>query len=160
MDLAPGTYVLYNAGFATNGGKVSVNCSACYTGGPGVTLVFTGSSASTVGTINIGSNATVQLNAPASGPYAGVVIYRDVLSSSSTWNYFSGGSSVDLSGAIYMPTSTLSMGGSTNMNTPNDCHVIVVGSLQMSGSSSMAQPTGCGVLNTVVAGQGSIRVLE
>jgi Flp pilus assembly protein TadG len=104
VDLKPGTYVLYDADMSLQGGTVT--CSTCTPGGAGVTFVFTGSSPSKVGTVTINGGASMQLNAPGSGTYAGVVMYRDALATDQT-SKINGGSGLNLIGGMYFPTSTL-----------------------------------------------------
>jgi hypothetical protein len=95
----------------------------------GVTFYLTGSaSAFTAGT------ATVQLTAPNSGPYEGLLFYQDP-SDTATMS-LSGNSTSFYQGAIYMasPDAVLNFGGDGNFNQEAAYTVIDVGDLQLNGN--------------------------
>ncbi len=100
VTMNPGTYIV-------NGGTFNINGQATVAGS-GVTIVFTNGS-----TIDVNGNSTVTLSAPTSGTYAGILFYTD-RSMSTEDNNFNGGSTMSLSGIIYMPTQNLIFNGGTN----------------------------------------------
>lgn len=133
--LRPGTYILHNTSIALHGGTVS--CPTCTPGGAGVTFVLTGSSADTVGTVDINAQADFQVNAPGSGPYAGVVMYRDDLGSNQV-NKINGGAGLNLIGAMYFPSSTLWFNGNSDLTFPTVCRVIVADTVTFTGNADIA----------------------
>jgi hypothetical protein len=63
------------------------------------------------GTVTINGGATVELTAPNSGPYAGILFYEAPSTSNSQTNMLSGNSSSYYQGALYFPTATLDFQG-------------------------------------------------
>lgn len=113
LDLAPGTYYIYDADITINS-QATVTCSICV-GSDGVTLVVTGSSASNVGDIRINGGATVELKAPGTGHYAGLLLYKDRIADGSGTNRLNGGSNMFLKGGVYAPTERLDFIGGTDL---------------------------------------------
>jgi len=133
--LRPGTYILYNTSIALHGGNVS--CPTCTPGGAGVTFVLTGSSRDTVGTVDINAQTSFQVNAPGSGPYAGVVMYRDDLGANQV-SKINGGAGLNLIGAMYFPTGTLQFSGNSDLTFPTVCRVIVAHTVTFIGNTDIA----------------------
>jgi hypothetical protein len=158
VDLKPGTYVLYDADMSLQGGTVT--CSTCTPGGAGVTFVFTGSSPSKVGTVTINGGASMQLNAPGSGTYAGVVMYRDALATDQT-SKINGGSGLNLIGGMYFPTSTLDFQGNTGVSFSNVCRVVVAATVTFTGNANFTDSTrDCAADKTAVAETQTVRLVE
>jgi hypothetical protein len=63
------------------------------------------------GTVTINGGATVELMAPNSGPYAGILFYEAPSTSNNQNNLLSGNSSSYYQGALYFPTATLAFQG-------------------------------------------------
>src|SRR5262249_8079765 len=95
VKMNPGTYYL-------DGGNLQVNVSATLSGN-GVTLVFTSSSGANYATATINGGATINLTAPTTGAYAGIVMFGDRNMPLDTTFKFNGGATQSLNGAIYMP---------------------------------------------------------
>lgn len=129
--LAPGTYFIGAGGLQINGGSTVT--------GSGVTFVLTSSSnpfaPGSVGTARIAGNARINVTAPTSGPYAGLVIYRDrrATADGSTGLNISGDSNSLWQGSIYAPTSNIMFTGNSGMNT--DCVQIVGFTVSFAGNS-------------------------
>lgn len=145
MRLQPGTYFFSNGNLdMTTGGTIT--CDGCSAGSAGVTLVFTGSSASNVGTLRItGGNFT--LIAPGTGygnpsVFDGIAIYRDDLGNTSNSPQDSmkitGNPNSTLFGGIYVPTGAFEMYGTSGMNqtTAGNCVAVVAASVTFSGNSA------------------------
>lgn len=130
LTFTPGVYVFYGYGngqnqqgnlILSNGGTVA--CNGCSPGGAGVTLIFTGSAGSTVGTFRM-TGGTFNLNAPYGdaanpSPLDGILIYRDDLNTQSGGNTdveLTGNGASSIYGAIYAPTSQVQMVGTSNLN--------------------------------------------
>ncbi|HLY16377.1 MAG TPA: pilus assembly protein TadG-related protein [Bryobacteraceae bacterium] len=94
LVLTPGTYVLKNGLSMAGGTSIS---------GSGVTLYLQG------GGITMAGGANVNLSAPGSGPYQGIVIYQD--RSDSTADSLVGGATQLISGTIYLPAANVSYSG-------------------------------------------------
>jgi hypothetical protein len=119
VTLSPGVYVLE--------GDLKVNANAVVTGS-GVTIYMKGGSA-----ISMNGNGTVNLTAPTSGDYAGVLFFGDrSVAASSTFN---GTADSSLVGAIYLPKQTVSYNG--DFTAPDGCTQVVANSISWSGNSTV-----------------------
>jgi Flp pilus assembly protein TadG len=139
---APGGFICYNGLSFTNGaptvtlnpglyiinGPNSLNVASGTTlNGTGVTFYFVNNASFT-----ISNGATLNLSAPTSGAYSGLLFYQDVNDSSA--DTFTGGSSGALNGIFYLPAAplTLQNGSSTTFNVD-----LVVRSLTMTGAATL-----------------------
>ncbi|GBQ82759.1 TadE family protein [Gluconacetobacter johannae DSM 13595] len=120
FSLSGGPYV-FNPGVYYISGDLNVNGNVSASG-TGVTFI-------TSGNININGSADVSLSAPASGPTAGLLF-----GAKSSAYQLNGGSSVHLTGAIYMPNANLIVnGGNSAIGT---CLLIVAGNVTFNGGGS------------------------
>ncbi|MBB4370095.1 Flp pilus assembly protein TadG [Bradyrhizobium sp. cir1] len=147
LNLSPGVYYL-------DGANLSVAGNATITGS-GVTLVFTGSG-SDWGTASIGSNATVNLTAPTSGPTKGIVMYGDRNMPAGTAFNLTGGSTQNFGGAIYLPKANLSFSGGNGTST--SCTKIIADTLTFSGTSNLQ--VDCTALGTATIGSQTAQLIE
>lgn len=147
--LSPGTYrgmdlrgtVTLNPGvYVIDGGSLSIGSQARVTGS-GVTFVLTsataGSNPNSIATVNMNGGARLNLTAPSSGTYRGVLIYQDrraPLTNQS--NKINGNSQSLLQGAIYMPGQEVEFTGTTGMNT--NCLQLVARRITWNGNSSIS----------------------
>ncbi len=122
VTLQPGVYVVQ--------GNLKINANAAITGS-GVTIFMSGSS-----TVSINGNASVQLSAPTSGTYSGVLFYGDRAGSSAS-STFNGTADSLLTGAIYFPKQLISYLG--NFSGTNGCTQVVANTIQWSGNSKINQ---------------------
>lgn len=122
VTLQPGVYVVQ--------GNLKINANASVTGS-GVTIFMSGSS-----TVSMNGNASVQLSAPTSGAYSGVLFYGDRAGSSAS-STFNGTADSLLTGAIYFPRQQISYLG--NFAGNGGCTQVVADTIQWSGSSTINQ---------------------
>jgi Putative Flp pilus-assembly TadE/G-like len=108
VTLNPGTYVL-------KGGGLSVSGSARLSGA-GVTFYNTAGGGYSYGAISISGGASINLAAPTTGTYAGVLFYQDRSIASGTASTISGGSAAAFEGTLYFPTTTLNYSGGSSSN--------------------------------------------
>lgn len=102
--LPPALYYLKNGSLDWRNGTVS---------GTGVTIYLAGP---TLSGISINGNMTVNLSAPTSGPYDGLVIYQNRNLASPPSHTFNGGSNMLFQGTIYLPGSYVSYSGGNGTN--------------------------------------------
>ncbi len=138
LYLNPGTYYI-------DGGNVTVGSQSLISGS-GVTLVFTSTAVpfkgSNVGTFSAAGNSFVQLSAPTSGPYTGVVMYQDrntvetsgndMVVTGSTGNGYSSW----IQGAVYAPSTTIKFTGNSGIATP--CMQLVAKDVIFTGNTSVS----------------------
>lgn len=140
VTFAPGVYII-------DGNSLDIGSQAVISG-TGVTFILTSNNAtsnpSTIATLDMNGGANVQLTAPASGPYQGVLIYQDRRALDTGTNTINGNASSTLQGAIYMPSQAVSFSGNSGMNT--QCIQIATRRVTFTGNNNIANncPSGSG----------------
>lgn len=130
VTLQPGVYVIQS-------GDLKVNANANVSGS-GVTIYLAGASR-----VSMNGNATVDLSAPTSGTYSGVLMYGDRTSTGGQ-STFNGTASSLLTGALYFPRQQVNYLG--NFSGKNGCTQVVADTIQWSGNSTISQDcTGLGM---------------
>src|SRR4051794_9731785 len=123
--------------------------------GSGVTLFFTGSGGSWA-TFSI-TAATINLSAPTSGTYAGILIFGDRNAPTTTQDSIAGNGTLALGGTVYMPTVQLSMKGTSSAGQfPT---MLVTRTLTFTGNSSFGGGGGGGV-SSGTSGLASVALVE
>ena len=118
--LAPGVYYIAGSGLSI-GALAQVS-------GTGVTIYLSGAAR-----VDMKANADVQLSAPTSGTYSGILFFGDRGNSAATTNTFNGDSASRLTGDLYFPTQAVSYNG--NFSGINGCTYVVANTISWSGSS-------------------------
>jgi hypothetical protein len=113
----PGVYIV-DGQMSSNGQSIS---------GTGVTFVLMGS-------VNLSGNVTLNLSAPTSGPYSGLVFFGDRDATLENVQ-ITGTSASVVQGAVYFPTGTLDYTG--NSSTTNGCTQVIANTITFSGNSSI-----------------------
>jgi hypothetical protein len=131
---APGIYTINNGSFGLSGGNTIT--------GSNVSLVLTGTPASSIGTVNISGGAILTLTPPTSGPMQGVAVYVGRNAPPSHTDAFSGGSKMSITGSLYLPTQQVSYSGGSS--TGGGCLQLIARTVSFSGGSSFG--TSCGSL--------------
>lgn len=121
----PGVYIIDRGTFQV-GGAVRLT-------GTGVTIVLTKSTGSNYAVVSIGNGANVTLSAPTTGATAGLVFFGDRNAPLSKTSNFGGGATVNITGAIYMPTQTVTF--SNGIANPSGCTQLIAGKIQFSGGA-------------------------
>ncbi len=125
LYLQPGLYVL-SGGLTINGGAT--------VSGTGVTI-FMSDAIGPSDNISIAGGASVDLTAPLSGPYAGILFYQEATTQPGMTHSLTGGSDQILDGALYFPGQELKFsGGSLTENSPT---MIIADTLDFTGSSHL-----------------------
>ncbi len=134
VHLNPGTYVL-------DGGSLKVTSQAQVYGMGGVTFVLTtrSNNASQIGTVDINGGAELQLAAPNSGPYKGLIIYQDRRAvngnNANTTSQINGNSNSIYQGSLYFPNQQVTFNGTSGMQT--NCLQLVARRVEFSGNTGI-----------------------
>jgi hypothetical protein len=140
VTLSPGVYIL-------DQGDLDVNGNATVIGTGGVTIILTTSKPdfSTVGNVVINGGATMNLVAPSTGQTAGIAIWQDRRAPDSGKDKLNGGSTMQITGAIYLPSeSTTYAGGQASANT--GCTQLIALNITFTGNSQLGNScSGTGV---------------
>ena len=133
----PGLYILNGSASGTalsigNGTTVS---------GTGVTFFITGQyTGHTIGSVQDVGNATVNLAAPTSGTYQGMLMLQDPNFTYATANAFANSATSVLQGTLYFPTTSVSYSGGSNTGTYT---ALIANKVSFTGSAAFKNdPTG------------------
>jgi hypothetical protein len=125
--------VQFNGDVFVYGGNVHINSTARITDDGSSTLVLTGPDGA-AGMMQVNGTASITLTAPTSGPHAGVVLYRDRRAGVDTIT-LNGGADFNLTGAMYLPTTDLSISG--NFEVKSECLQLVGRKLNFQGTTDI-----------------------
>jgi hypothetical protein len=134
VNLAPGVY--YVDGSA--GGEFGAGSQAIASG-DGVTIVLTSKTptiASTIAKVNINGGAQLNLKAPKTGVFGGVLMYQDPRAAVGNTVQINGNSLTSYEGGFYFPKAYMTFNGNTGMNT--ECLQLVGRRLTFSGNSRVS----------------------
>jgi len=136
VDLAPGTYYVTDGNLAVNAGS-TLTCSTC-SGASGVTIIFTGDDPSAIGRPVLNGTATITLQSPATGTYAGVLFYqdRDAVFNPNQPAIINGTLNSRLEGAFYFPNGALRINGDATQTS--DCMQLVARTIEINGNARLS----------------------
>jgi len=129
LTLQPGVYILMGGGLTVSGGTIN---------GTGVTFYLTGDSTHTNGPVTISGQGILNVSAPVSGTYRGILFFQDSTHSYATANTFLGSASGNMSGTFYFPTTNMTVSGGASTGTAA-YQAYVVYKLTISGNASIQQ---------------------
>jgi Flp pilus assembly protein TadG len=132
LNLPPGTYYV-------DGGTMSLGSQAKISG-TGVTVILTSSTASadpsSVAGLSINGGAQINLSAPKTGTYGGVLFYQDPRALLGNAVKINGNSLSSFEGGFYFPKAYLTMNGTSGMRT--ECLQLVARRLDFSGNNRVS----------------------
>lgn len=109
VTFTPGIYILNGGGLQVSGGATLA--------GSGV-MFYNTSRGYAFGPISISGGTNLNLSAPDSGAYKGVLFYQDRNLGNTAENDFTGNSGMNLDGTIYTPNGTLKFAGGNTSEGP------------------------------------------
>ena len=128
VSFKPGLYII-------DGGDLSLNANADATSAEagmtvdGATFFLTGNSR-----LKLTGNGGLNMQAPTSGPYDGVLIFAS-RSQSGLTHEIRGNSGSTTQGALYAPTTNISFSG--NSTTTNGCTQVIANTVEFTGNSTL-----------------------
>ena len=129
-----------------NGDTIDFGAQANVTG-QRITFILTSSTAasnpSSIAQLSINAGATLNLTAPDSGTYRGVLMYQDARAAYGT-SHINGNSSTFMRGGFYFPNRQLTFNGTAGMST--ECIQLVARRLAFTGNANITNscPSGSG----------------
>jgi hypothetical protein len=151
-NLSPGTYYIDGGSIDFNSGAV-INCTGC-------TFVLSNHSSdpsATIGSIAMNGSATMNVTAPETGTYAGILFYQDRRATSGNIVKINGDSSSTLQGALYFPKANLTFNGNAGETT--SCMQIVAKDVTFTGNSAVSNTCPSGSASHSFTGQ-KVRLVE
>jgi hypothetical protein len=139
LKISAGSTITFNPGmYILNGGGLMVSSKNATLNGTGVTFYNT-SNGYAFGTVTITGGATINLSAPTSGTYKGILFFQDRSITSSATNGIGGGANETYTGSVYMPTASLTfVGGSTTHALTT---VLIAKDINISGDAYLQKDT-------------------
>jgi hypothetical protein len=136
MDIK-GTLIMNPGTYTINGGALKFGAQAVVTG-VGVTFVLTSSNAvsnpASIATLDMHGGAILDIKAPSTGTYTGVLLYQDRRAAMSNVS-INGNSASTFQGAFYLPSQQVTFNGNTGMQTR--CIQFVARRMVFTGNSSI-----------------------
>ena len=150
LTLNTGTYFIDQGDFTVTSNNSTVNATG------GVTIVFGDSSGGgNCGRLNIAGAGVVNITAPTSGTLAGIAFYRGPSCDAGSGMTLTGSSSSTIIGALYAPTSSLSMSGGTSVS--GSCLQLIADTISFTGTGTIGSDCdGTGVKDILAGGKGSL----
>jgi Flp pilus assembly protein TadG len=141
-NLKPGVYII-------DGGTLRANGSSNISGS-GVTFYLTNGA-----DLSFNGNASLQLSAPTTGTYAGILFFGGRANSGNVT--FNGTAGSSLTGAIYFPNQSVSYLG--DMQGTNGCTQVVARTVAWSGNASLAVDCSAFGMSALPVG-GTVKLME
>lgn len=153
VDLDPGVYIMAGGSFSVAGGGT--------VRGDDVTIILTDDAGGKYTTVKINGGADIELNAPSTGSWAGILFYQDRNAPSHQGsqiinNTFTGGADMIMNGAVYFPSQGIEYTG--NAAIASQCVQLIGRRVIMTGTSQMAN--NCASQGTETLGVARVRLLR
>jgi Flp pilus assembly protein TadG len=151
--LNPGVYIMDRGAFLINGGSTLTGTNA--------TIILTSSTGSNHATATINGNSTVTLSAPTSGTYSGIAFYQDRGAQAGNDNLFNGGSTMNITGALYFPRGDITFNGGNSTSSPA-CSQVIGYTVYFNGNSNLTDncPSAGMQTMTLPTGATTVRLKE
>jgi len=135
FDFEPGLYII-TAGVQADGtpfsGELKTSGIGSVFEGDGVTIYFDGNSV-----LSFTGQSDVNLSAPTSGPYAGILLFGDPNAPTSVKNKISGNGTMTFDGLLYFPNSELSLTGNAGAGNQYLFSTVVARMLKFGGNGTL-----------------------
>lgn len=129
VTLMPGLYIIEGGNLSVNGGNIT-STTAAKLSGQGVTFYLASSAAE----VKLNGNVTLNLAAPTSGPFSGVLFFGSRSATSAT-NVINGSSASVMQGAVYTPASAIQFSG--NSAGTGGCTQVIASTITLTGNSAL-----------------------
>lgn len=149
LTLGPGVYII-------DGGNVSVASLSTLTA-TGATIILTSSTGTSYGTVNINGQSTVTVSAPSSGATAGIAVWVDKRAPLQNQK-FTGGTGQILTGALYMPSQSVTYVGGSSLSSP--CNQLVAYDIYFNGNAAFQHNCIGGGESDPGSGPGPVKLVE
>ena len=139
MDLGSNKTIYVTGNNANQAGNIDIKgvfkCASC-------TIILTNSNSGTsgvqIGTVDINGGAEIDMSAPTSGTYDGILFYQDrrAVQTNSNANMINGTSTSSFGGAMYFPSTHLNINGNAGLTFT--CAQFVSWTVEFSGNSGIS----------------------
>lgn len=131
LVLGSATYVIDGGNFSA-GAQANISCTGC-------TIILTNSDGGSahIGTVDMNGSATINMSAPTSGTYDGLLFYQDrrATTSDTIVNKINGNSSSLMTGGFYFPNQQLQLNGNAGLDF--SCAQFVSYVIEFAGNGSI-----------------------
>ena len=129
VTLLPGTYVITDS--ALNEGVFATSGNGTLQG-DGVTFYFEGDNVA-----QLTGNGAVDLKAPETGVYTGMLMYGDQAAPTTTSHQVNGGGNIVFDGVMYFPTAELKYNGNGAGSSDADISAVIARELRFGGNGTL-----------------------
>jgi hypothetical protein len=109
------------------------------------------------GNVTLNGNLTMNLAAPTSGPFSGILLFGDRDATSETIR-INGNASTTLKGAVYFPTGNLNFTGSSSAS--DGCTQVIANTIEFTGNSGIRSSCEGAGIEAIRAGDSLVRLFE
>jgi hypothetical protein len=134
LSLCPGTYIV-DQGTLNSGTINAPPSSGCGGASGGVTIILSNDNGGAPADVVINGNFDVNLQAPSSGSYSGIALFQDRFACASCKNKINGGSTSNITGAIYFPTNAVEYAGGASAGGAQ-CTQLIAYTITFKGNST------------------------
>jgi hypothetical protein len=128
--------------------------SGCSTSG-GVTIILANDTGGAPADVKINGNFNLNITAPTSGPTAGIALFQDRVSGPGCSNKINGGSTSNITGAIYFPTNAIEYTGGSSTGGAV-CTQLIAYTITFKGNSSFNSNCGSAGTKTIDMTNGTL----
>jgi len=112
VNLCPGTYIIDQGALDLQSGTINAPpSSGCGGTSGGVTIILSNDNGGAPADVKINGNFNLTITAPTSGAYSGIALFQDRIACAGCSNKINGGSTSNITGAIYFPTNAVDYAG-------------------------------------------------
>lgn len=132
---SPGLYYITGGLTINNNALVVAGGSTDFTGGPAFSSVYSGGATFFIanGDLTVNGSSTVQMYAPHSGTYEGLLFYQDPLDTQQLT--INGGSNSFFEGAVYAPKADVDFSGTADFNGGAKYTIVIADQFLVSGGA-------------------------
>lgn len=149
LNLDPGIYVI-------DGGTFNLNAGAALTG-TSVTIILTSSTGSSYAKYTMNGGASIDITAPTSGDYSGILMYGD-RNGPNQVNTLNGNAAATFNGALYFPSSQITFEGNSSAGG-SSCTQLIGDTIKVTGGTNITT-SGCVAAGATLATTGSTQLTE
>jgi hypothetical protein len=122
-----------NADSSVNPGSFDVSGNTATITGDGVSVYLDGDS-----TVSVTGTGTIDLSAPTSGTYTGILFQGDPYASTDTEHLFNGGGTAIFDGVMYFPNAIAKINGGGNTANNTNISAIMARMLRFGGNGTLS----------------------
>jgi Flp pilus assembly protein TadG len=155
LNLCPGVYIVDQGSVDLHSGTLNAPPSSGCANTGGVTIILANDTGGLPPDITVNGNFNLKITAPTSGSTAGIALFQDRVSCPGCGNKINGGSTSDITGAIYFPTNAVSYSGGSSTGGAV-CTQLIAYTITFKGNSTFNSNCGSAGTKTINTTNGTL----